>query len=79
MNYGNRNSSSTYTNKDLAIGYSAAILSSVGLALFLRKATSKVTKTLTGSRLILMNSFVNLVANAAANFLNTYCMRRSEM
>lgn len=37
MNYGNRNASSTYTKEDIAKSYSAACLTSIGVALGLRK------------------------------------------
>lgn len=78
VTYGNRNTSSNYTNQDLIYGYTAAIASSLSVAVLLRKSLANMTSTLSGSRLILMNSFVNLMANCAANFLNTYCMRRTE-
>jgi len=41
MNYGNRNASSPYTVKDLARGYSGAVVTSVSIAYFLRTYLSK--------------------------------------
>lgn len=61
------------------LGYSAAIFSSISVAILLRKVFTNFTRTLTGSKLILMNSCVNLMANSSANFLNTYFMRKTEM
>lgn len=41
MNYGNRNASSTLSNKDLAIGYSGAVAVSCSIALLSRMALAK--------------------------------------
>ena len=79
LNYGNRNASSTYTLKDLAQGYSAAVGSSVSVALLLRKLFSGVSSRVTGAKLILINSFVSCIAGGTAGFLNTFFMRRVEM
>lgn len=79
LNYGNRNASSPYTNKDLAVGYSLAVGSSVVVALILRNIFSKFTMGLTGSKLILINSLVASIASATAGFLNAVCMRKVEM
>ena len=79
LNYGNRNASSKYTNKDLAMGYSAAVGSSVSVALVLRKMFANMTKKVQGSRLILINSVVSSIAGGTASFLNTFFMRRVEM
>lgn len=79
LNYGNRNASSKYTTKDLAYGYSAAVGSSVTVALLLRKLFSNVSRGVTGSKLILINSVVSSIAGGTASFLNTFCMRRIEM
>ncbi len=79
LNYGNRNPSSTYTNKDLAVGYFAAVSSSIGVALLLRKMFSGVSSRMSGSKLILINSFVSAVASGSANFMNTFSMRYKEV
>lgn len=79
LNYGNRNASSPYTNKDLAFGYSAAVGSSVSMALILKKLFANVTKNVTGSKFILVNSIIAAMASGTAGFLNTFCMRQVEM
>lgn len=79
LNYGNRNASSPYTTKDLAQGYSAAVGSSVTMALLLRKAFSGLSSRVTGAKLILINSVIASLAGGTAGFLNTYFMRRVEM
>lgn len=79
LNYGNRNASSPYTTKDLAFGYSAAVGSSVTMALALRKVFANVAKSMTGAKLILVNSLVAALASGTAGFLNTFCMRKVEM
>jgi Sideroflexins len=43
LNYGNRNASSPYTTSDLLQGYSAAVGSSVSMALLLRKMFAGVS------------------------------------
>jgi len=78
LNYGNRNASSVYSNSDLLFGYSAAVGSSVSVALLLRKACANLTKSFSGARLILLNSLVAATAGGCASFLNTICMRRAE-
>lgn len=79
LNYGNRNASSPYTTRDLAFGYSAAVGSSVTVALALRKLFANVSKNVTGAKLILVNSLVAAMASGSANFMNTMCMRKVEM
>ena len=79
LNYGNRNASSPYTPSDLAKGYFAAVGSSITVALLLRKAFTNLTSKATGTRLTLLNAIVGATATGAASFLNTMCMRGSEM
>ena len=79
MNYGNRNASSEYTTGDLARGYSAAVASSVGIALISRTLMSKQLATLKGPRLVLTNFFLNWVAAAVAGFANCALMRQKEV
>jgi len=79
MNYGNRNASSPYTSKDILKGYTAAVLSSVGMGLGLRKICFNFTKSLKGGNLVLANSLIAYVSVATAGFLNTFCMRMGEM
>lgn len=79
LNYGNRNASSNYTTKDLMQGYSAAVGSSVSMALLLRKLFSGVSSRVTGSKLILINAVISAIAGGTAGFLNTFFMRQVEM
>ena len=79
MNYGNRNASSPYTTKDMLLGYTAAVSSSVGLSLGLQKACKNMTKNLKGGNLVLANCAISYIAVASAGFLNSYCMRMGEM
>ena len=77
LNYGNRNASSTYTMKDLIQGYSAAVGSSVSVALLLKKVFSPLKTT--GAKQILLNSVIASLAGGTASFLNTFFMRRCEI
>jgi len=79
MNYGNRNASSTYTINDLMFGYTIAVGSSIGVSLGMRKACFNMTKNMQGGSLVLANCIISYIAVATAGFLNSYCMRRSEM
>lgn len=79
MNYGNRNASSQYTMKDLMVGYSAAVFSSIGMGIGLKKLFFRYTQNLKGGPAILANSIISYVAVATAGFLNSLCMRMGEM
>jgi hypothetical protein len=79
MNYGNKNSSCSYTNSDLAKGYSAAVGSAVSVSLILRRLTRGLTQNASGLRLLLLNTFVGATAGACANFSNTMMMRMPEV
>ena len=79
INYGNRNASSKQTVNDLLFGYSAAVLSSIGISWSLRKMSANFTRNLQGGSVVLASSVINYVAVAIAGFLNSYCMRRGEM
>jgi hypothetical protein len=78
LNFGNKNSSCTYTNQDMIKGYLSAVGSALVVAITLRKMTSGMTKTATGKKLLLLNTFVGGMAGACASFCNTYCMRMAE-
>lgn len=78
-NYGNRNASSSYSVDDLIQSYSIAVTSSIGIALFLRKAASRWTRNMRGANLFAANSVSSVAAGAAAGYLNAYVMRQSEM
>jgi hypothetical protein len=78
LNYGNKNSTCEYTDFDLLKGYVAAVGSSLSVAITLRKLTSGITKTATGKKLLVLNTFVGGSAGACVSFCNTYCMRYAE-
>jgi len=74
-----RHASSPYTSSDILKGYSAAVASSVGMGLGLRKLCFNFTKNLKGGNLALSNALIAYVSVATAGFLNTFCMRMGEM
>lgn len=79
MNYGNRNASSPNTVNDMLLGYSAAVSSSIGVSLGLKALSANFTRHLRGGTALLMHSMITYIAVATAGFLNSYCMRMSEM
>ena len=79
LNFGNKNVSCPYSDHDLVMGYSAAVVSSVGLSLIMRKLTEKQIAKATGKKFLLINLLVNASAAGAANWCNTMCMRHCEM
>ena len=78
MNFGNKNSSCKYTNSDIAGGYAAAVGSAILVASGLRKITAPMTKSATGKKLMLLNTFVAASASGCASFCNTAFMRKAE-
>ena len=79
MNYGNRNASSTYNLSDLAKGYSAALVSSVVIALYTRRVFASTLSRLQGPSLTFANSILNYVAGAFAGATNLVFMRYKEL
>lgn len=75
LNYQNKNASSVFTNLDLVRGFSLAVTSALFVSISLRKITSGLTKTATGSRLLFLNALVGSVASGTAGFCNTTCIR----
>jgi sideroflexin-5 len=75
LNYGNRNASSNYTEKDIAKSYGAACASSIGVALGVRKALESKTRHMKGAKLVIFNSISAFFACSTAGFLNAYFMR----
>ena len=47
--------------------------------MLLRKLTQGMTKTASGKKLLLLNTFVGGTAGACASFCNTFFMRKAEM
>ena len=78
MNYGNRNSSSNYTNSDLLRGYIGAVVVSCGIALASRILLAKQISLLKGGRLVLANAGLNYFASAFAGAANLALMRFKE-
>lgn len=60
-------------------GYTAAVVSSIGMGVGLKKLCFNMTKSMTGGSLILANCLISYVAVASAGFLNSLCMRMGEM
>ena len=79
MNYGNRNASSTYTKEDIAKSYSAACLTSIGVALAIRKVLEPQTRHMKGAKLIIYNSISAFAACSTAGFMNALLMRQTEL
>jgi hypothetical protein len=79
MNYGNRNATSLYTTEDILKSYAVAVGSSIVVALTIRKALSRWTHGLTGSKLIVANSISSFFACATAGYLNAHFMRKTEL
>lgn len=79
LNYGNRNATSLYTTEDIMKSYSVAVVSSIGVALSIRKLLSGYTKNARGAKLIVFNSISSFFACATSGYLNAYFMRRTEL
>lgn len=79
MNFGNRNATSGQTNADIFKGYAAAVTSGITVGVMVRKLSAPFSKGATGAKLLLFNCIVGYCGSAAAGFLNSYCMRMSEM
>ena len=79
-NYSNRNATSTFTNKELAMAYGGAVSSSVGIALVGRKLGQRFgISTGAISKIRLVNGLVSLAALSTAGFLNLFLIRYNEM
>lgn len=79
-NYSNRNATSSFTNKELAIAYGGAVSSSIGLALIGRWLTTKFgVSSGSISKIRFVNGVVSLVALSTAGFLNLFLIRYNEM
>eukprot|EP00349_Pseudokeronopsis_sp_Brazil_P003285 CAMPEP_0202964776 /NCGR_PEP_ID=MMETSP1396-20130829/8873_1 /ASSEMBLY_ACC=CAM_ASM_000872 /TAXON_ID= /ORGANISM="Pseudokeronopsis sp., Strain Brazil" /LENGTH=187 /DNA_ID=CAMNT_0049687149 /DNA_START=500 /DNA_END=1063 /DNA_ORIENTATION=- len=64
---------------DIMKGYSAAVISSVGMGLGLKKLFYSMTKNLKGGAAIMVNSVLTYIAVGTAGALNSYCMRMGEL
>lgn len=79
VNYGNRNASSVYTQEDIVKSYSAATITSIVVALGIRKALESRTRSMKGAKLLVFNSISSFFAISSAGFLNAYLMRQTEL
>ena len=79
LNFGNSNSSCSYSNQDLMKGYCTAVTSAVTIALLMRKMTAGMIVGMKGKRLLLVNFAVSVAASMSANFCNSLCMRYPEI
>lgn len=59
--------------------YLCACGASIGVSLLIRKHFESRARTVTGSRLIILNSISTMFAVATAGYLNAYLMRQSEL
>ena len=79
-NYSNRNATSPFTQKELAIAYSGAVTASISVALVGRKLNQKYGITSGAvSKLRFVNGLVTLCALSTAGFLNLFLIRMNEM
>jgi len=79
-NYCNRNATCSFSNKELAMSYGAAVTSSIAVALVGRKLAQKFgTTTGSISRQRFVNGAVAVCALSCAGFLNLYLIRYNEM
>ncbi len=78
-NYSNRNATSTFTNKELAMAYTGAVTTSISIALVGSWMSRRFgAKSGSVSKMRLVNGLVSLVALSAAGFLNLYLIRYNE-
>jgi len=75
LNYQMKAPGSAFTNKDLASGYLSAVAAAMCASVGLRKLTQGMTRTATGSKLLILNTAVSSVASAIAAYFNTTCIR----
>jgi hypothetical protein len=67
------------TTRDILQSYAIAVTSSIGVALYIRKALSGYTKGLKGPKLLMANSFSSFIACSTAGCLNAFFMRKKEL
>ena len=60
-------------------GYTGACVASIGTALLIRKGLSGYTKSMSGAKLVMMNSVSSFFACSTAGSLNAYMMRLTEL
>ena len=75
LNYSNKNPKSVFTNQDMMKGYAASVSASLTVALSLRMLFSSISTSLTGNKLLLVNTLVAALSCSAASYVNTTLMR----
>mmetsp|Transcript_22345 Transcript_22345/g.27454 ORF Transcript_22345/g.27454 Transcript_22345/m.27454 type:complete len:173 (+) Transcript_22345:416-934(+) len=79
LNYANRNASSNYKAGDIALSYTVATSSAIGVGLGIRKVLAAQIAASSGSKLVFLNAFSSFCAVASSGFLNAFFMRFSEI
>lgn len=79
MNYSNRNASSNLTNAGLATVYTAAVTTSIGVGLGVRKLLQPYSMHFNGPKQLFFNFLISFAAVGTANFANCLLMRSKEM
>ena len=79
VNYSNRNASSSLDTKGLLTAYGAAVSSSVGIGLGMRKILAPISQKAKGPSKLFINFLISLTAVGSAGFINLLIMRSKEM
>lgn len=79
MNYSNRNASVAFDMKGIAFAYCAAVGSSVGIGLAMKKLLAPLSKKVSGPGNLFVNFLISLSAVGSAGFINLLVMRSKEM
>lgn len=79
VNYANRNASSSLSTKGLLGAYSAAVTTSVGIGLGMKKLLSPIAANMKGPGKLFINFFISLAAVGSAGSLNLLIMRSKEI
>lgn len=79
VNYANRNASSSLDAKGLLMAYGAAVSSSIGIGLGMRKLLSPISRSMTGPGQFFVNFLISLSAVGSAGCLNLLIMRSEEI
>ena len=75
LNFGNRNASSPQTTGDLATAYCMACVTSIGVALSMRKAADRALAGRTGAAVAVAGNVIAYSAVTLAGNANVYLMR----
>lgn len=79
LNFGNRNASNLQEQVNVFLAYSVAAVTSVTIAVFLRRFLSGYALKMASGNQILFNSTTSFIALAAAGYINASVMRSSEV